>query len=580
MAICGLTACMHHSSGGGGGDDTSKATLSIAPPASEVVLVDSAPAHLTFSATLTFPDGTTRDVTADTMFAIDGSFGTFAANDLAIGVAGKTAVFGTYTDKMATAEVTARVLSVRIDPSLPPDTAGLFSGADDPAFAPAIVYPPPDTVIPRNLGDFEVHWTDDHANTVFEVALHTEFTDVRIYVPGGNGLPAAGPNASWTAFLAGEWLATVGLEKTVKVRVRGATAARPGSVGAGPPQLVQLSNEDMLGGLYYWAAASTTDVIGIFRHDMAKPGEPAEEFLTSNQLSGRCVACHVLSRDGTKMAVTYDGGDHPATMVDVATASVAPSSAKWNFGTFTPDNAQFLSVVDGTLVVRDAETQGVLATMTSATDVSQPDLSPDGTKLVYVTNPSGFHDWELINGQIVTRSYDQATRTFGPERLLVSDRNNNFYPSWSPDGNWILFSQDTTGGSTYDNPNGASWVVKADGTQPPVALTSANQALGLTNSWPRWAPFPQTLGAASEPMFWITMASKRDFGVRLRNTGLFQRPADGAPAKRSQIWMTPFFPNRAASGGDPSAKAFRLPFQNLESSNHIAQWTERVVVIE
>jgi hypothetical protein len=44
--------------------------------------------------------------------------------------------------------------------------------------------------------------------------------------------------------------------------------------------------------------------------------------------------------------------------------------------------------------------------------------------------------------------------------------------------------------------------------------------------------------------------------------------------------MTPFFPGRAALGNDPSAKAFRLPFQNLDSSNHIAQWTERVVVLQ
>jgi hypothetical protein len=471
-------------------------------------------------------------------------------------------------------------MSVRIDPSLPPDTAGLFSGPEDPALAPQVVYPPADAVMPRNLGDFEVHWTDGHANTLFEVSLHTEFADVRIYVPGGNGVPAAGPSASWTAFLAREWLATVGLEKTVSFRVRGVTPARPGSVGAGPPQFVQLSNEDMLGGLYYWAAASTTDVIGIFRHDMSKPGQPAEEFLTSNQLDGRCVACHVLSRDGTRMAVTYDGGDDPATMVDVATAAVAPSSAKWNFGTFTPDNKQFLSVEKGDLVVRDSTTQGVLATMTSATAVSQPDLSPDGTRLVYVTNPNGFHDWDFINGQIYTRTYDQATMTFGPEQPLVNDGKNNFYPTWSPDGTWILFSKDTVGGSTYDNPNGAGYVVKADGSQPPVALAAANEGVGTTNSWPRWAPFPQTLGTASEPMFWITMASKRDFGVRLRNTGLFQRPDQGTPAKRSQIWMTPFFPNRAAQGNDPSARAFRLPFQNLESSNHIAQWTERVVVIQ
>jgi len=31
---------------------------------------------------------------------------------------------------------------------------------------------------------------------------------------------------------------------------------------------------------------------------------------------------------------------------------------------------------------------------------------------------------------------------------------------------------------------------------------------------------------------------------------------------------------------DPSAPSFRLPFQNLDSRNHIAQWTERVVVTQ
>ena len=50
-------------------------------------------------------------------------------------------------------------------------------------------------------------------------------------------------------------------------------------------------------------------------------------------------------------------------------------------------------------------------------------------------------------------------------------------------------------------------------------------------------------------------------------------------AGRPQIWMTPFFPDRAATGADPTAPAFRLPFQDLNSSNHIAQWTERVVPV-
>jgi WD40 repeat protein len=292
------------------------------------------------------------------------------------------------------------------------------------------------------------------------------------------------------------------------------------------------------------------------------------------------VGCHVLSRDGTRMAITYDGGNEAATMVDVARATPATATQKWNFGAFTPDTKQFLSIESGTLVVRDSASQDVLATMTSAKPVSHVDVSPGGTQLVYATNPNSFSDWDFVKGQIITRSYDARTHAFGPEQPLVDDGNNNFYPSWSPDGKWILFEKDSAGGSCYDDPVTTTWVVKADGSAPPVELIAADEGTGLTNAWPRWAPFPQSLSESNESLFWITMSSKRDFGVRLHNTGLFQRPMMGTPAKTAQIWMTPFFPDRAARGTDPSTKAFRLPFQNLDSSNHIAQWTERVVIIE
>jgi hypothetical protein len=99
----------------------------------------------------------------------------------------------------------------------------------------------------------------------------------------------------------------------------------------------------------------------------------------------------------------------------------------------------------------------------------------------------------------------------------------------------------------------------------------------LTNSAVRWALFSQTLGDAAEPMFWLAMSSKRDFGVRLRNTDLSQRDTGG---KRAQLWMMPFFPARAAQGKDPSVPAFRLPFQNLESSNQTVQWTAQIVTIQ
>lgn len=580
LAVCALAACGGNSGGGGDEDDVSKATLTLDPASTELEIVNSVAAHATFTATLTWPDGHTKDVTAETLFGVDQNAGSFVGNELTLGVSGKTQVYGMFSDKTASAQVIARLKAVRVDSSLPANTPDLFNGSEDAALAPAIVYPPADAVMPRNIGDFEIHWTDSHSNDVFELSLHTEFADVKVYVPGRNGIPEQGPGAAWAAFQAVEWLGTVGNETKVSFRVRGANSKAPGKVGAAAPQDVQLSNERMLGGLYYWASAASNNVYGIYRHDMDKPGQAAEEFLTTKQTNGRCVACHVLSRDGSQMAITYDGGNQPATMVDVGTAKPATMETAWNFGTFTPDKSQFLGVHDGDLVVRDAKTQAVLTTMPSTVRVSHPDLSPDGTKLVYVRHEDGAHDWDFANGQLYTRTYNQATRSFGPEVPLVNDGKTNFYPSWSPDGAWVVFNKAASGANVYDQANTSTWVVKADGSQPPVQLAAADQANGLTNSWPRWAPFPQTFGAANEQMFWITIASKRDFGVRLRNTGLAQRPALGDPSKRSQLWMTPFFPARAAQGKDPSTKAFRLPFQNLDSSNHIAQWTERVVVIQ
>ena len=100
LAGCALVACArggtdgHGSDGGGGSNDENPvtATLSIAPSASELVISNGVPAHATYTATLTWSDGTTRDVTADTQFGIDGTFGTFAANQLTVTAAARTQV--------------------------------------------------------------------------------------------------------------------------------------------------------------------------------------------------------------------------------------------------------------------------------------------------------------------------------------------------------------------------------------------------------------------------------------------------------------------------------------------------------
>ena len=129
----------------------------------------------------------------------------------------------------------------------------------------------------------------------------------------------------------------------------------------------------------------------------------------------------------------------------------------------------------------------------------------------------------------------------------------------------MLFNRSTE--DAYNDASAELWVVKADGSAPPIKLDTANIGGGLTNSWPRWAPFSGTYGDQHDPIYWLTFSSKRDFGVRL------------VGAAEPQIWMTPFFPSRAAAGQDPTAPAFWLPFQDIATSNHIAQWTTQVIPV-
>ena len=186
-----------------------------------------------------------------------------------------------------------------------PNTPDLFTTAPRiRRTAPTIVYPPAGVVMPRNLGDFEVHWTDATPHDIFEISLHTEFADVRAYVPGGNGdrrrrsesvldgvprRPSGSPRSATSRRVQLPACAAITEQRT---RRRSAPAA---------PQSVKLTNEEMLGGMYYWAAtASTGGAYGIFRHDMSKPGQPAEQLhdRRSDRRSLRRVPRAVARRQG------------------------------------------------------------------------------------------------------------------------------------------------------------------------------------------------------------------------------------------------------------------------------------------
>jgi hypothetical protein len=132
------------------------------------------------------------------------------------------------------------------------------------------------------------------------------------------------------------------------------------------------------------------------------------------------------------------------------------------------------------------------------------------------------------------------------------------------------------------DPSAKTWAVAPSAGAQPIYLARANapgvrdgSSSDLSNTFPRFSPFAQAQGAGR--LFWVTVASRRQLG--LRNPPPTPSSADPTELGTSGqvLWMFAVDPDKLASGQDGSYPAFYLPFQDLTTSNHIGQWTQRVV---
>ncbi|HSD90382.1 MAG TPA: hypothetical protein VLB44_22795 [Kofleriaceae bacterium] len=547
---------------GRGDDMPPTAHIEISPPDLSVTVIDGAAITQPYTATLVDPDGSSKDITANVHFTLaDPVFGNWQGATLTVSGtgAGPTRVLATDGTTQGETSLTVYVKGTRSDGAVPAGASGMFDTAVETAGrAPQIAYPADSILVPPNLGEFEVHWRDT-TNNLFEISLHNAYVDLRIY-------KAASGN-SFTDYTPNEWFTLASPRQKLALTVAGLNTSNPTQKGTSSAQTVEVTNEIVQGGMYYWTTQPTQ---GVYRYDMSTPSMPPSSFFMPNQQPTNCIGCHSLSKDGTKMALTLDSGDGRGTIYNVSDYSVLvpfqTNAQYWNFATFTPDASKLVTLYHGQLSLRSTSGGAVIANIPSNTGVSatHPELSPDGTRLANVETTQPFYDFQVNDGTIVTRTFDDGTNTFGPIQTLVANAAgaSNYYPSWSPDGQWILFTR--TSGNSYNDSSAQIWVVKADGSKPPVQLSIANQGAGLTNSWARWAPFQQSYGDQNQPLFYLTFSTVRPFGVR--------------SAGGTQIWMSPFFPDRADAGMDPSGPAFRMPFQRLDTANHIAQWTQAVVI--
>ena len=571
----------NHPDGGGGG--ATLTSIDVAPPSASLTTTGGgAAATQQFTATGHFSDGHTEDVSAQVAWSVSdpgigsvtsGAFtGAATRGGVAKVIAGQGAVSGT-------ADLTVKYVAARVSgddgSTAPAGSSGLFAnGTDDPTLAPPLAYPLDGALVPHNLGLLEVQWKKPAgAADLFEVSFSAPTLDYRVYTnaPNANGGRLSLTPDEWTSIAD-----TIG-SGSVAVKVRGVVTAAPGKVGSSAAVNLSIGAASVAGGIYYWSPTGAGANATIMRHSFGDTSGTATAFYAPNS-GTRCVGCHVITRDGTKMAVTYDGGNGAAAIVGVPLlGNVLPESAglKWNFAAYSPDGNRMVATSQGTLKIYDTSggpnngmVQQVLADGTPGHYASHPDWSSDGSMIVYVDvgAPNGNSEWSFSQGSIVVVK-DMGMGVFGaPQKIVTSAGEDNYYPSFSPDNKWILFNRGQV--NAYNDATAEAYVVSVDGTIGPIALGNANSTSpNQTNSWPRWNPF--MVHEPTGDLMYFTFSSTRDYGIEI----LQPNPPTQQNPLQPQIWMAAFDPAKAAQNQDPSSTAFWMPFQDVKSHNHIAQWT-------
>jgi WD40-like Beta Propeller Repeat len=415
----------------------------------------------------------------------------------------------------------------------------------------------------------------------------------------------------------------------------------PGVVYTSKPVTITFSPEPVIGGLYYWAAVSKSIKRFTFGAKKAVPfivpNSPTDEFTCvachSVSRDGKVIAFAVsnLPHGENTSAIQTAPTDNPSMPFVRPVSGMSPfftppgngvddlshntpMGPTDHFGhnvALSPDGS--LAAINGiapppttsgwplNFEIRDTRTGMTLGKWdmgdplfgSGMNNPIFPEWSPDGTTIVATLDSfdmaNGCGSWTstTCSGSIATMTWtptDPANPgmggTLGPATMLVKNTAiaYHFYPSWSPDGKWIVFASAPAGKAmgSLGNPNAVLRIVPSTGgpyTCPSsqcfdlvrgtqYAWSDAVGTKGGSHStWPKFSPFAQ---GANKNLFFISFTSQIPYGYL----------ANAAKQEKAELWSFFVDTEKLVFGkGDPSYAPVWLPYQEINDGAIAPYWT-------
>jgi hypothetical protein len=581
----------------GGGDVVQESapeydSVTVDPPSATLKVPLAGSAMQSYKAVAT-KGGQQIDVTASCRWSLaDPSFGAIAGSTLtAAPRGGETRVVANCSGVIGTSALTLVLVGSVVSGGAPANADSLFSSAQpgsDPSRTPAIEYPLDRAVAPLNVPPIDTQWTIAQ-NDLFHLRWASKHVALDVYTAQAD-----------MAFDAPTW-ATIALSTAgddIAVTVEGLVATQPSTKYASQPVTVTMSH-DMIDNtaIYYWASSKgdlMTQTFGVTDPPSAVRGD--------------CTSCHSVSRSGSRIGYSRSGDGYLGFM------HYDPTSKQWtdtmdanekeftgSFTTFSPvgnpfsDDTQSVALAamascnlqlfdpdKGKPVPSNVDVMSTHDNGNPGRCATMPDWSPGGETIVFASTPHQGDYVDLSNSAIATMSYAYTnnTHTFGEPALIVDQAitlpsgtyNNFFFPSFSPDGKYVVFN--AARGSWRDSENAGAPGQRLMLTDPKgswvIDLAGLNGPGDEDVTWPHWAP------TSGSDYYWVVFSSEHDYGHKLTAANTSPTCVSNGVKQCKQIWIAAMDKAKLKGGSppdDPSRPPVWMPGQDIDADNISPYWT-------